>query len=190
MRPSNRRKTAGTILFCVCFGVLSWVGGCASLSRSECLYADLYTIGYEDGLQGLQAQRIADHRQACAAYGIVPDLDRYTQGRDAGLKHFCTTSNGLALGRSGGSYGQVCPSDNQAEFLAGYQLGLEIYQLDYALRRQENEIRQAEDELAKEGLNDEERQLLTSRLRSLEREYGRLETELEHLEQEADRLVF
>ncbi len=75
--------------------------GCASLSKDECVTADWYSIGYEDGLHGKQADQIANHRKSCAKHGVTADLALYNEGRDAGLERFCEPRNGYRLGRAG-----------------------------------------------------------------------------------------
>ena len=60
--------------------------GCASMSGQECMVADWQAIGYEDGVRGSTADRIGNHRKACAKHGIAPDLQAYQKGRDAGLR--------------------------------------------------------------------------------------------------------
>ncbi|MEH6578134.1 MAG: DUF2799 domain-containing protein [Amphritea sp.] len=74
-------------------GVLS---GCATLDREECLNADWHLIGYEDGSAGRLPEQVGEHRQACAEYAVVPDMDAYLQGRSQGLVNYCTEENGYA----------------------------------------------------------------------------------------------
>ena len=46
--------------------------GCATMDKSECLTVDWRTIGYEDGVAGHSGDCIAQHRKACAKYGVAP----------------------------------------------------------------------------------------------------------------------
>ncbi len=49
---------------------LAVLAGCASLDRDECVNADWYAIGLEDG--------------ACAKHNIAPNSERYLAGRNDG----------------------------------------------------------------------------------------------------------
>jgi hypothetical protein len=66
------------------------VAACASMDRSQCLNADWYAIGLEDGARGRALERLGEHRRACAQYNVTPDTARYVAGRNDGLKSFCT----------------------------------------------------------------------------------------------------
>lgn len=112
--------------------------GCATLGKDECLQADWYTIGYEDGARGYRTSRIGQHREACARHGVKPDFQKYERGHTEGLREYCTPQKGYALGSSGKSYNHVCPESLEAGFFKGYQKGRTIY----AAKR---EVREAQD---------------------------------------------
>ena len=59
-------------------------GGCASMDKPQCVNANWYAIGMEDGAQGRTLQRLGDHRRACAEHGVQPDAERYAAGRNEG----------------------------------------------------------------------------------------------------------
>jgi hypothetical protein len=103
--------------------------GCASMNKGECLAVDWRTVGYEDGVAGRPGERIAEHRKACAKYGVTPDLVAYQAGRSQGLREYCRPQQGYQLGEHGGSYGGVCPADLDHEFTAAYESGRELYNL-------------------------------------------------------------
>jgi hypothetical protein len=69
---------------------LSWTAftGCATLGKEECLNADWFTIGFEDGARGYPASRIGDHREACAKHGVtlISDL----MSRAAWQQEYCS----------------------------------------------------------------------------------------------------
>jgi hypothetical protein len=100
------------------------------MSKDECLAVDWRTIGYEDGAAGYAGDRIAQHRKACAKYGVVPDLALYQSGRQAGLGEYCRPANGYRLGSSGGSYGGICPVELEGPFVRSYQAGRQLYTLE------------------------------------------------------------
>ena len=114
MSESMRSMAIKSIVWCVCGLFLT---GCASLSKEECMAADWRTIGFEDGAKGRLLQRIGEHRESCAEYGIAPDFDAYRQGHQEGVSRYCNANVGYSVGRRGASYNGVCPSEFEAEFL-------------------------------------------------------------------------
>lgn len=123
------------------------LSGCATLNKNECLTADWYQIGYEDGARGYADTRIASHREACAKHGITPVFRDYQDGYEEGVIRFCTASNGFVQGKRGYNYGGICPSGLEASFLDGYEAGKQIYSvtskissLNSEQRRNENSI--------------------------------------------------
>lgn len=103
------------------------LSGCATLNKDECLHGDWLTIGYRDAADGQPRERLGDHQQACAEYGVTPDFATYQQGYDNGLKLFCTPRNGFARGRDGYTYRGICPESLEQGFLQGYDGGREIH---------------------------------------------------------------
>ncbi len=166
------------------------VSGCATLNENECTYADWYAIGMEDGTRGQGMDRLGSHRKACAEYGVVPETQRYQEGRDEGLTHYCTLSNGLRSGESGSHYRGVCPAALEADFMDGYQLGKRMHNVRSELNSKQYEIDQIEELLASEEIEEKEEYKLQYDLRDLEREVGRLQYELELLEHEEQTLLF
>lgn len=105
------------------------LSACASMNKSQCLSADWYAIGIEDGARGRPLEYLGSHRRACAEYGVAPDAQRYQAGRDAGLQSFCTYDRGYAIGRAGQGRPTVCPETLAANFDAGYGDGRQRYDL-------------------------------------------------------------
>mgnify|MGYP001563971797 FL=1 len=115
------------------------VGACATLKKEECLTADWYQIGYEDGAKGYPLSRIGKHRKACAKHGVAPDMAVYEQGRHRGLVEFCTPDGGYRAGLSGRDVGNVCTGELNEPFMAGYNTGRDIYLLEREVRKEERE---------------------------------------------------
>ncbi len=111
------------------------LSGCASLSKEECLSADWYTIGYEDGLKGRSRGRLGNHRKACVEYGVTPETHKYFKGYDDGLVRYCVPGNGYKVGLAGHSVRAVCPSGLSRDFSAAYQYGRRIYIAESELRQ-------------------------------------------------------
>lgn len=104
------------------------LSGCASLTPQQCQLGHWQAIGYNDGVAGRSADRISDHQKACAKTGISPDYRAWEQGRQEGLRHYCTPSNAYQLGKRGSSLNHVCPSDIEA-LQRSNQAGLQQYRL-------------------------------------------------------------
>ena len=113
---------------------MGFLGGCATMSESECLNADWRLIGFEDGLNGYSMSRIGDHRSACAEYSIVPSQALYQKGFDEGLRQFCNPTNAYDYGKSGRTYNHQCPADLHNEFLKYYNQGQEYYAIEKSIR--------------------------------------------------------
>lgn len=123
------------------------LAGCASMSQDECLTADWYAIGYEDGASGQATTRIGSHREACAKHGITPDLRDYQDGHDEGLLSFCTAQSGFNRARAGYQYSGICPPSLEPEFMDGYIAGRQIYTVNSELNTLESEQRSNDNEL-------------------------------------------
>jgi hypothetical protein len=105
------------------------ISGCSSMSKEECLAVDWRTIGYEDGVAGYSGDRIAQHRKACAKYGVQTDLNQYQAGRAQGLREYCKPANGYRIGSRGGSYDGVCPAEMEGSFVSAFEAGHQLYTL-------------------------------------------------------------
>lgn len=177
------------------------IQGCASMSQSECQTADWRTVGYEDGARGALASRIGEYRSACAEHGVSPDLDRYRQGREEGLRQYCRPQNGFRLGEGGAGYASVCPPDLEQDFLAAYQAGTGLYHLAQSVRQTQRHLRSKEQGLAElkmkrrrhqsllvsEGLSKGRRAELLVEVLEMSRDQGALESEVAQLEAELRR---
>ena len=117
------------------------LGACATMNEDECRVADWRSVGYEDGVSGRSASRVGEYRESCAEYGVRPDMQAYRQGREDGLREFCRPQKGYQLGRRGGSYAGVCPSELAGEFQAAYNSGKRIYGLETSVKSTESTLR-------------------------------------------------
>jgi len=178
------------------------LNGCATLNEKECLNADWRSIGFEDGTRGAKLSRIGQHREACAEYGIKPDLDAYRSGYGQGLKSYCRPRNGYHVGLKGSSYNDVCPAALEKNFLQGYSAGRTIYKLEVKIRglssqikKQEKELEeskerlsQLEAELVSDGVNSKRRLELLGEVRELGKEQGQLENQIKSMGMDMARL--
>lgn len=169
MMGTRRSATAGWLL------VLLVLSGCASMDESQCLNADWYAVGVEDGAAGRPLARLGDHRRACAKHGVAPQAERYMAGRNEGLKSFCTYDHGYALGRAGHGHADVCPEPLAANFSAGYRDGRERYDLTRRLAAVQKEIEKSKAALKAGIHNPRQRAREVERLEALTREAEQLE---------------
>lgn len=130
-----------------CLAFVLILPGCATMGKNECLNAQWRNIGYEDGVRGYHATRFAKHRQACADYGVSPDLDEYTAGRRLGLAEWCTAANGFYHGQRGAVYTGVCPPELEGAFLSGMNHGREVYSYSREIDKLEKQLGEAYDDL-------------------------------------------
>lgn len=182
---------------------IKWVGilavtitmvlsACATMSGDECTTGDWRMIGFEDGSKGYGAERLGEHRKACARHGVTPDLQAYRTGREEGLRDFCQPSRGFNLGARGGRYDGVCSVDMESDFLDAYRAGYHLYELqsavnsaNYQINARQHElddvhdlIREKEALLIAEETTTQDRILILADLKDLSEQSGRLEAEI------------
>ena len=171
--------------------------GCATLSKTECIYGDWENLGIEDGIKGSPATQVSVYRRECARHGVVPDYHAYEEGRQEGLKRYCQASNGYIEGRSGRTYQNVCPSSSASTFLSGYQLGRELHVAKHDIesilsqitgnRFRIEQLNEKVDSfeydiINDEGLSREDTERKLQRIKQIQKEIGRLEADIDMLQ--------
>lgn len=169
---------------------------CQTMSKEECAVADWRVIGEQDGAAGYNPQdRFARHVKACAKAGVAANQTVWYQGYQQGLPRYCTPLNGLSVGSQGKAYGNVCPTNLEAGFREGYDLGRihhgkmrEINSQETRIRSLQQSIRDDE-KLLSAGTGDKravERRIDDNRrdIRNLERDIGRQQSELRRIEED------
>lgn len=178
------------------------LSGCASLNKQECLNADWYTIGLEDGSQGRTVANIGNHRKACARVDVTPDLAQYQAGHQEGLRNYCTPHQGYRQGLSGAQLQTHCPRDLQRAFQEGFQAGRELRQAQarlaqvnsqlqnyYAeMRRTEEQITDLEEAIAGEHSTPQERREHLAQIRKLREGLPSLQDDIYRVELDQVRL--
>ncbi|MDH5557990.1 MAG: DUF2799 domain-containing protein [Alphaproteobacteria bacterium] len=195
----DRRSVLGMLVLPTLLVALLVLSACESISEEECLAADWYSIGVEDGSKGQPMSRIGAYRKDCAEVGVSPDATKYGEGRLVGLQSFCTYDRGYDEGKNGSGKTSVCPPGNmQAEFMQGYNAGYYIYEVKQNIRKLErelnsvrNEVAQIRDDMdkgyridsagAKHEISKYERDAMYERLLALGKEEGRIEGEISTL---------
>lgn len=178
--------------------MLAALAGCAGMSEQACLTSDWRTVGFEDGTLGRSVGTIGSYRQQCAEHGVTPDLDAYRAGHAEGVQVYCRAAHGFEVGRSGAAYQGVCPSGLEADFVAAYNTGRHLYELESALQQTLSRIasnHRAQDNIKSEltaisasmissETTAEQRVTLVARAAELGQRYGELTAEIESLEAE------
>ncbi len=68
-----------------------FVGGCATLSESQCIASDWQSIGYNDGAAGRTSSQLLKHQNACVKHGVVPDREIYLAGWHQGVEVYASS---------------------------------------------------------------------------------------------------
>lgn len=171
------------------------LSGCATMSGDECATSDWQAIGFEDGSRGYSADRLGNHRKACAKHGVTPDFQAYQTGHDQGLNSFCQPSRGFSLGSNGGSYNGVCAAHREGDFVDAYNSGYHLYnlrsrvnsassQINYKkneLENNEKSMTEKEVALISSDTLTEERIRIIADLKDLSEDNGQLESEIDQL---------
>lgn len=185
------------LIFAAAAGLLA-LGGCAGMSKSQCLAGDWETVGYRDGLSGTQSAALMRYQDACVKHGVVPDRESYLAGWHEGVEQYCQPGNAFAVGERGAGYANVCPAHLQASFQAAYQDGRQLYlaraeidNLNREIAQREHRLKDVKAEIA--GITaslldaeattaDRAQMVLTAK--DLAEEKGQLESEIEDLQAE------
>jgi hypothetical protein len=171
------------------------LSGCATMNADECATSDWNAIGFEDGSRGYTADRLGNHRKACAKHGVTPDFASYQRGHAQGVETFCEPGRAFNYGANGGKYNGVCPADMEPEFLQAYNSGHKLYSLrssvsaassmiyskEQELERTEKRIVAAEAAVISDQTTSEERVLLLDELKDLSERTGQLDAEIKQL---------
>ncbi len=174
MISKHARRASRAAALATAVAAMAILGGCASMSESECQRADWYRKGEQDGRDGQTRDRVEDHAQACGKVGIQPDEARWQAGWAEGVRRYCRPVNGWQLGLKGEFYRGVCADQpDGAAFEDYYQSAKRIYDVGQQIDRNYRDMQRLERDLA-EAKTDEERKRLRSLLRELDIEQQRL----------------
>jgi hypothetical protein len=154
----------GVVLLCS-------LGGCASLSKDECLSANWEDIGVRDGASGQPEEYLIQHSTACAKVNVVPDRGAWMHGREKGLERFCMPHRMYNIGEYGGGFDvAICRNFDQERLIDAYEKGREVHRRADTLGNIDVELRDIRTRLEKKDLEQKERERLAYRLGQLEYE--------------------
>jgi outer membrane murein-binding lipoprotein Lpp len=180
----------------------SWLAGCASLSEAECLSGDWRVIGFQDGTAGEPPGRVGQHSEACARYGVAPNLDLWRIGYEEGLVRYCTRPNGFSAGVQGSTYYGVCSGPAADEFLIAYRDGQQVFNVRQALVRADTDFDSISSEIDRvrydrdqarvdadaDGISRQDRQAYLDKAERLSEELGELRREREDIDYSRQRI--
>jgi hypothetical protein len=149
--------------------VLGSLGGCASLSKSECMNANWEDIGIRDGANGQPEEYLIQHSTACAKVNVVPDRGAWLHGRETGLERFCVPHRAYQLGEYGNGFDSgICRNFDQDRLQDAYEKGRDVHQRSGELASIDSELRdihiRLEDKDKDNPLTKKERDALMFRL--------------------------
>jgi hypothetical protein len=159
------------------------LGGCASLTKSECRTGDWTAIGHADGERGLPASELDKHVDACKDHGVTPDAARYRAGHAQGLAAFCTPRGGYVAGRSGEGETAACPATAK-DFREAHRRGRDVH----VVLRDVQDLRRSLEDLQMAAMAGdyapEDRTQMRFRADEIERRLRLREWELERLDRQ------
>ena len=170
----------------VIIGGIYFLSACATLSKQECMIGDWQAIGYNDGVAGYAADRLASHTKACSKASITPDYQLWERGRQLGLKQYCTVTSAYNIGRRGQKLNNVCPITLANSLQVANQKGLDYYSLDSQLDKDKRLLETTELEFKKlkngEMLDFETEKEARARLLSLPIELRDIESRIYNIQ--------
>ena len=115
------------------------LSGCAttqSLTPQQCQASNWQEVGYTDGSRGRSGAYFGHYAGSCASIGgATPNRIQWEQGRQQGLKNYCTELTAYKLGREGYEWQAVCPLEGIEKLEEAYSQGRYYYirqqDLDY-----------------------------------------------------------
>lgn len=115
------------LLLLTSLATLSALSGCAttSLKADDCPSVDWKQAGIQDGRQGRYAFEFARYQKRCGQ--TLPNRQLWEEGRQEGLKSYCTKSNAYHLGQHGFTLNAVCPEEGLEEIHNAHALGFSQY---------------------------------------------------------------
>ena len=108
---------------------------------AACAETDWRAMGRQSGETGEKAKVAEKYADACRRQDEEMDHAAFEAGRLEGLASYCTEDGGFAAGSAGDSYEDVCPPNAEARFLAGYEIGETLYDLQKESRTSERAVR-------------------------------------------------
>ena len=124
-------KLKSGIVFSLTGAALFMLSGCATTQKitpQQCQANNWQEVGYVDGLRGRSGDYFGHYTDSCAnIVGAMPNRIVWEQGRQQGLKKYCTELNAYKLGREGYDWQPVCPLSGIEKLEEAYSQGRYYY---------------------------------------------------------------
>jgi hypothetical protein len=133
------------------------ISGCATLDQGQCVTANWYDMGYQDGSAGKSKDGVADYANDCAEYGVKVDATAYRDGWSKGIPQYCTANNGYRVGSYGNYYENSCTGSLKDAFYSAYLLGSAVFDAQSRVDRLQEEVDELGDKASKNDISDERR---------------------------------
>ncbi|MDQ3059061.1 MAG: DUF2799 domain-containing protein [Pseudomonadota bacterium] len=163
------------------------LGGCESMSPSECATANWRERGLNDGRQG-RPDSAADYHESCAKAGVQMDVPSYRAGRTDGLQSYCRLGNAIQEGLAGRSYHEVCPLPADQDFKVFHAAAYREQEARKTLARLQDEQKQWERELLNDKTAPQRKATLRDQLARSDRHIAEARDELRSAQHRLDRL--
>ena len=164
-------KAVTLLKVCAALTLSGALGGCASLSKNECLAANWEDIGVRDGANGAGEEQLIRHSTACAKVGVTPDREAWLRGRERGLERFCVPQRAYQRGESGYDFDVgICRVFDVDRLAQAYERGRDVHRLAGVIDSIDGEIAEVRALLERTDLENKERERLAYRLGQLEYE--------------------
>lgn len=151
------------------------------LSEKQCAQGDWAAIGVKDGKNGRGTDFVENHLKSCAKHGIDVETLIWEQGRQEGLKTYCTPQSAYIQGRNGHVLSDVCPTADKTELSLAHEKGRKYYLIQQEIRELLNDrdnIRSEISRLQSMPANPE----IISEIQSLRSDILRLELDINLLD--------
>lgn len=165
------------------------LGGCATLSKSQCKVGDWNSIGKTDGEYGRPLNYFEKHKAACKEHNIKANTVLYLKGRDEGLKSYCQIQHQVNLGLSGLQYTHVCKGAIVPLLIEANKFGLKVSSVKSDLSNTEKQIDEVRSQLRSKSISEKEKWRLEDEERRLYDQQDRLGDELKRLKEEGERTL-
>lgn len=112
--------------------VLATSTGCASrliVLKPKCSELSWFEKGRQDGMQGQPSNNWTMKSSECDTMEKTQITD-YMDGWNHGLSLYCTKEHGFSVAKAGLTYKKICPENYEADFLVGYQEGLQVFLIE------------------------------------------------------------
>lgn len=136
-------------LLCSLFSCLA-VSGCQTMSAGECMSADWYRIGQQDGNAG-QNENIGRRLDSCREnnVAVAPDsVSAYRTGYMQGVRNYCQPNRIMNDALIGIDRINVCPLETQNHLQPFSQAGLRIFHANQRIDQINRDQNRLSDELS------------------------------------------